>query len=87
MSRDVVAAMTAYTLELREAEIKLNQNEGPVDFPIELKAQVLARIAEHQDDDAAALKEYTRLSELRPNDERVRKKRDALLAARKKGAQ
>ena len=47
MSRDVVAAMTAYTLELREAEIKLNQNEGPVDFPHALKEQVLARIAEH----------------------------------------
>jgi histidinol-phosphate aminotransferase len=46
MSRDVVAAMTAYTLELREAEIKLNQNEGPVDFPQPLKAQVLARIVE-----------------------------------------
>lgn len=46
MSRDVVAAMTAYTLELREAAIKLNQNEGPVDFPRELKAQVLARIVE-----------------------------------------
>ena len=46
MSRDVVAAMTAYTLELREAEIKLNQNEGPVDFPRELKEQVLAKIVE-----------------------------------------
>ena len=46
MSRDVVAAMTAYTLELREAEIKLNQNESPNDFPAELKQQVLARIAE-----------------------------------------
>jgi histidinol-phosphate aminotransferase len=46
MSRDVVAAMTAYTLELREAEIKLNQNEGPNDFPRELKEQVLARVAE-----------------------------------------
>lgn len=46
MSRDVVAAMTAYTLELREAEIKLNQNESPNDFPAELKRQVLARIAE-----------------------------------------
>ena len=45
MSRDVVAAMTAYTLELREAEIKLNQNESPNDFPAELKQQVLARIA------------------------------------------
>src|SRR3954447_2337369 len=46
MSRDVVAAMTAYTLELREAEIKLNQNEGPVDFPRALKEKVLARIVE-----------------------------------------
>lgn len=46
MSRDVVAAMTAYTLELREAEIKLNQNESPNDFPRELKERVLARIAE-----------------------------------------
>jgi histidinol-phosphate aminotransferase len=46
MSRDVVAAMTAYTLELREAEIKLNQNESPSDFPRELKESVLARILE-----------------------------------------
>ena len=45
MSRSVVAAMTAYTLELREAEIKLNQNESPFDFPRELKEQVLARMA------------------------------------------
>ncbi len=45
MSRDVVAAMTAYTLELREAEIKLNQNESPNDFPPELKQQILARVA------------------------------------------
>lgn len=43
--RDVVTAMTAYTLELREAEIKLNQNESPVDFPAELKQQVLERAA------------------------------------------
>jgi histidinol-phosphate aminotransferase len=46
MSRDVVAAMTAYTLELREAEIKLNQNESPADFPRALKEQVLARMLE-----------------------------------------
>jgi len=46
MSRDVVAAMTAYTLELREAEIKLNQNEGPADFPRALKEQVLAAVLE-----------------------------------------
>lgn len=46
MSRDVVAAMTAYTLELREAEIKLNQNESPFDLPPALKDEVLARVAE-----------------------------------------
>jgi histidinol-phosphate aminotransferase len=45
MSRSVVAAMTAYTLELREAEIKLNQNESPTDWPRELKEKVLARAA------------------------------------------
>ena len=45
MSRSVVAAMTAYTLELREAEIKLNQNEAPNDWPRELKEKVLARAA------------------------------------------
>lgn len=44
MSRDVVAAMTAYTLELREADIKLNQNESPTDFPQELKEKVLAEM-------------------------------------------
>jgi histidinol-phosphate aminotransferase len=37
--------MTAYTLELREAEIKLNQNEAPNDWPRELKEKVLARAA------------------------------------------
>jgi len=46
MSRSVVAAMTAYTLELREAEIKLNQNESPFDLPREMKDRVLARVAE-----------------------------------------
>jgi histidinol-phosphate aminotransferase len=43
-ARATVAAMTAYTLELREAEIKLNQNESPFDVPF--KAQALQRIAE-----------------------------------------
>jgi histidinol-phosphate aminotransferase len=38
--------MTAYTLELREAEIKLNQNESPYDWPRALKEQVLARALE-----------------------------------------
>ena len=46
MSRSVVAAMTAYTLELREAEVKLNQNESPYDWPRALKEQVLARAVE-----------------------------------------
>lgn len=43
-ARATVAAMTAYTLELREAEVKLNQNESPFDFP--MKSEVLARVAE-----------------------------------------
>jgi histidinol-phosphate aminotransferase len=42
-ARAAVAAMTAYTLELHEAEIKLNQNESPYDFP--LKAEILASLA------------------------------------------
>jgi histidinol-phosphate aminotransferase len=48
MTRSTVAAMTAYTLELREAEIKLNQNESPYDFPRELKEEILARALERQ---------------------------------------
>jgi histidinol-phosphate aminotransferase len=46
MSRGVVAAMTAYTLEPRQAEIKLNQNESPFDVPREWKERVLARMLE-----------------------------------------
>jgi len=46
MARSVVAAMTAYTLELREAEVKLNQNESPYDWPRALKEQVLVRAVE-----------------------------------------
>jgi histidinol-phosphate aminotransferase len=42
-ARAAVAAMTAYTLELREAPIKLNQNESPFDFPF--KEEALAAIA------------------------------------------
>jgi histidinol-phosphate aminotransferase len=45
-ARSAVAAMTAYTLELRDASIKLNQNESPFDFPPDLKRQVLERMAE-----------------------------------------
>ena len=43
-ARATVAAMTAYALELREAEVKLNQNESPFDFP--LKDEVFARVAD-----------------------------------------
>ena len=43
-ARAAIAAMTAYTLELSEAEIKLNQNESPFDFPF--KEEALARITE-----------------------------------------
>ena len=43
-ARAAVAAMSAYTLELNEAPIKLNQNESPFDFPF--KQQALAAIAE-----------------------------------------
>jgi histidinol-phosphate aminotransferase len=42
-ARAAVAAMTAYTLELREAAIKLNQNESPFDFPF--KDEALAAVA------------------------------------------
>lgn len=44
MSRSVVAAMTAYALELREAEVKLNQNESAVDVPREWKERALAQV-------------------------------------------
>lgn len=46
MSREVIAAMTAYTLELREARIKVNQNESPHDLPRALKDEVLRRVVE-----------------------------------------
>lgn len=42
-ARATVAAMTAYTLELANAEVKLNQNESPFDCPF--KEEALARIA------------------------------------------
>ncbi len=37
-ARAAVVAMTAYALELREAEVKLNQNEVPLDFPFKQEA-------------------------------------------------
>jgi histidinol-phosphate aminotransferase len=44
MSRAAVAAMTAYMLELRTAETKLNQNESPLDWPEELKQRLASEI-------------------------------------------
>ncbi len=44
MSRSAIAALTAYTLELREAPTKLNQNESPFDVPLELKQQLFDRV-------------------------------------------
>ncbi len=43
--RPDIARMSAYTLELRTAEEKLNQNESPFDFPGELKQQVIEKAA------------------------------------------
>lgn len=62
MSRSVVAAMTAYTLELRDAEVKLNQNESPFDLPREMKERMLAHVAErawnlYPEFEASALRE------------------------------
>jgi histidinol-phosphate aminotransferase len=45
-ARSTVAAMTAYTLELREAAVKLNQNESPFDLAPELKRELLERMVE-----------------------------------------
>jgi histidinol-phosphate aminotransferase len=58
-ARATVAAMTAYTLELREAECKLNQNESPFDFPF--KNEALAAVAQrswnrYPDFESAALR-------------------------------
>ncbi|HEU5162366.1 MAG TPA: histidinol-phosphate transaminase [Thermoanaerobaculia bacterium] len=43
--RDAIRDLRAYTLEPREAPVKLDQNESPFDFPVELKRQVEARVA------------------------------------------
>lgn len=42
--KESVRAMTAYTLEPRVARDKLDQNEGALDLPDELKEQVVARV-------------------------------------------
>jgi histidinol-phosphate aminotransferase len=61
MSRAAVAAMTAYTLELRAAAIKLNQNESPIDFPPHLKQQLADEVVKrawnrYPDFESAALR-------------------------------
>lgn len=43
-ARATVASMTAYTLELRDAATKLNQNESPDDFPF--KDELFRRVAQ-----------------------------------------
>ena len=87
MSRATVAAMTAYTLELREAETKLNQNESPFDFPRELKQQLVDRILERSwnrspDFESNALREALASSfALRPENVLVGNGSNELLAA------
>jgi histidinol-phosphate aminotransferase len=87
MSRATVAAMTAYTLELREAETKLNQNESPFDFPRELKQQLVDRILErswnrYPDFESNALREALASSfALRPENVLVGNGSNELLAA------
>ncbi|MBM3791591.1 MAG: aminotransferase class I/II-fold pyridoxal phosphate-dependent enzyme, partial [Acidobacteria bacterium] len=41
-----VLDVPAYTLRAREAEVKLNQNENPYDFPADLKEEVFRRFRE-----------------------------------------
>ena len=87
MSRATVAAMTAYTLELREAETKLNQNESPFDFPRQLKQQLVDRILErswnrYPDFESNALREALASSfALRPENVLVGNGSNELLAA------
>lgn len=43
--RDAVRDLRAYTLEARDAAVKLDQNESPFDFPEALKREVERRVA------------------------------------------
>ena len=43
--RDAIRALSAYTLEMREASDKLDQNESPFDWPQSFKREVLDRVA------------------------------------------
>ena len=86
-ARGAVAAMTAYTLELREAEVKLNQNESPFDLPVELKEEIFARVARrgwnlYPDFENAGLREaLARSCALRPENILVGNGSNELLAA------
>lgn len=44
--KPAVRALAAYTLRVPEPRIKLNQNESPYDVPPELKARIVAQIAD-----------------------------------------
>jgi histidinol-phosphate aminotransferase len=46
--KEQVLKVPAYTLRVHEAEIKLNQNENPYDFPEDLKDEVLRRYRERK---------------------------------------
>ena len=43
-----VLKVPAYTLRAYEADIKLNQNENPIDFPPDLKEETFRRFRERQ---------------------------------------
>ncbi|HYK92198.1 MAG TPA: histidinol-phosphate transaminase [Acidobacteriota bacterium] len=46
--KEQVLEVPAYTLRTYEAEIKLNQNENPYDFPVDLKEETFRRYRERQ---------------------------------------
>ena len=46
--KEQVLRVPAYTLRTYEAEIKLNQNENPYDFPDDLKEEVFRRYRERR---------------------------------------
>ena len=41
--KPAVRSLSAYTLAARPSDVKLNQNENPYDFPVELKRRVLGK--------------------------------------------
>ena len=87
MTRSAVAGMTAYTLDLRDADVKLNQNESPFDFPRELKERALSAMLErpwniYPDFESAALRKAIATSRgLSPDNILVGNGSNELLAA------